>query len=67
MALIKERFGVDAVTTFGELGQFDVIADGKKVAERGGNWFTRRLGGGYPDLDTVVARLEEHRASNASR
>ena len=67
MALIKERFGGDAVRTLGERRQFDMVADGKKVAERGGNWFTRRLGGGYPDLDTVVARLEEQRVSNASR
>ena len=67
MALIKERFGVDAVTTAGELGQFDVIVDGERVAERGGNRFTRSLGGGYPDLDTVVARLEQHRTSEAAR
>jgi hypothetical protein len=67
VALIKRRFGVDAVTTSGEPGQFDVIADGKRVAARGGNWFTRSLGGGYPDLDTVVAQLEEHRASEANR
>ena len=67
MALIKERLGVDAVTTSGETGQFDVIADGKRVAERGGNWFTRGLGGGYPDLDTVVARLEKLRAGDATQ
>ena len=67
MALIKERFGVDAVRTAGQPGQFDIIADGKRVAERGGNWFTRSLGAGYPDPETVIAQLEKHRASDATR
>jgi len=49
--------GIEAVITPGKTGQFEVIADGEKVAERGGNWFTRRFGAGYPDLDGVVDRL----------
>ena len=67
MALIKKRLNVEAVATPGKTGQFDVIADGKKVAERGGNWFTRRFGAGYPDLDYVVEQLARHRTSDASR
>jgi hypothetical protein len=38
-----------------------VLADGKTVAERGGNWFTRSFGAGYPDLNTVVDQLEKRR------
>ena len=66
MILIKERLGIEAVTTPGRTGQFEVIADGKRIAERGGNWFTRSFGAGYPDLDVVVERLEKHRASDAA-
>ena len=67
MALIKKRLGIEAATTPGKTGQFEVIADGKRIAERGGNWFTRGFGGGYPDLDRVVEQLEKHRASDAAR
>ncbi|HEX4602577.1 MAG TPA: hypothetical protein VH724_01160 [Candidatus Angelobacter sp.] len=28
-------------------------------AERGGNWFTRSFGAGYPDLDGVVEQLQK--------
>ena len=58
MTLIKERLNIDAVLTPGEVGQFEVIADGKRIAERGGNWLTRSFGAGYPDLDRVVEKLE---------
>jgi hypothetical protein len=63
--LIKERLGMEAVLTPGKTGQFEVLADGEKVAERGGNWFTRSFGAGYPDLESVVEQLEERRASGA--
>ena len=61
VALIKKRLDIEAVTTPGKTGQFDVIADGKRIAERGGNWFTRSFGAGYPDLDGVVEQLAKHR------
>ncbi|MGZ4829988.1 MAG: hypothetical protein ACXV5J_10375 [Candidatus Angelobacter sp.] len=61
MALIKKRLGIEAVVTPGKTGQFDVLADGEKVAERGGNWFTRGFGAGYPDLDSVVDQLQKRR------
>jgi hypothetical protein len=67
VALIKKRLDVDAVTAPGKTGQFEVIADGEMIAKRGGNWFTRRFGAGYPDLDSVVEELEKHRASGAAR
>jgi len=38
-----------------------VIADGERIAERGGNWFTRSFGGGYPDLDSLVQQLDKKR------
>jgi len=57
VALIKQRLKIDPVTTPGKTGQFDVIIDGERIAERGGNVFTRRFGAGYPDLDDVVERL----------
>jgi hypothetical protein len=62
VALIKKRMGVEAVLTPGKKGEFAVITDGEKIAERGGNWFTRSFGAGYPDLDSVVKQLEKHAA-----
>ena len=59
--MIKKRLGIEAVVTPGKTGQFDVLADGEKVAERGGNWFTRGFGAGYPDLDNVVDQLQKRR------
>jgi len=55
------------VITPGKTGQFEVIADGERIAERGGNWFTRSFGAGYPDLDRVVEALEKRRGSDATR
>jgi hypothetical protein len=52
---------MEVVLTPGKTGQFDVVADGEKIAERGGNWLTRSLGAGYPDLDGVVEELEKRR------
>lgn len=67
MTLIKKRLNIEAVCTPGKTGQFDVIADGEKITERGGNWLTRSFGAGYPDLDSVVELLvEKHRASQAA-
>lgn len=54
-----ERLGIKAVLTHGKTGQFDVIADGEKIAERGGNWLTRSFGAGYPSQDTVLELLEK--------
>ena len=61
MNLIKNRLNVDVVLVPGKTGQFDVMADGEKIAERGGNWLTRSFGAGYPDLDSVIEKLENHR------
>jgi hypothetical protein len=57
VTLIKKRLDIEAFITPGKTGQFEVIADGERVAERGGNWFTRSIGAGYPDLDSVVEQL----------
>ena len=57
MTLIQQRLKTDPVCTPGSTGQFDVLADGERIAQRGGNWVTRRLGAGYPDLETVVEQL----------
>jgi hypothetical protein len=43
-----------------------VIADGERVVERVGNWFTRKLGAGYPDLEGVVEELEKRRGGGAA-
>ena len=64
MALIKERLGIDAVAAPGKTGQFEVIADGRQIAARGGNWLTRKCGAGYPDLDRVVDQLEKPRGGD---
>jgi hypothetical protein len=67
VALIRKQLNIEAVLTPGNTGQFEVIADGQKIAERGGNWLTRKFGAGYPDLDGVVERLKKHGASGAAR
>ena len=67
MTLIKKRLDIEVVITPGKTGQFEVFADGERIAERGRNWFTRSLGTGYPDLDRVVEQIEKRRASNAAR
>jgi hypothetical protein len=59
--MIKKRLGIEAVVTQGKTGQFEVLADGEKVVERGGNWFTRSFGAGYPDLNSVVDQLQKRR------
>ena len=67
MTLIEQRLAMDAVLKPGKTGQFEVLADGERIAERGGNWLTRSFGGGYPDLETIVAQLEKRRARGAAR
>ena len=67
MTLIKKRLDIEVVITPGKTGQFEVFADGERIAERGGNWFTRSLGTGYPDLDRVVEQIEKRRANDAAR
>ena len=57
--MIKKRFGIEPVVTRGKTGQFEVLADGETVADRGGNWLTRSFGAGYPDLGDVMAQLEK--------
>jgi hypothetical protein len=68
VALIKKRLDVDAICTPGKTGQFDVIADGERIAERGGNWLTRSFGAGYPDLDSIVEQIvAKRRARDTAR
>ena len=62
MTLIKNRLNIDAVCTPGKTGQFDVIADGERIATRGGNFLTRSFGAGYPDLNRVVDELAQRHA-----
>jgi hypothetical protein len=47
------------VITPGKTGEFTIIADGQTVAERGGNWFTRGFGVGFPDFEGVVGKLQQ--------
>jgi len=63
VTLIKQRLKTEPVLVPGKTGQFDVVADGQTIATRGGNWFTRSFGAGYPDLDGVVQQLEEQLSS----
>jgi len=58
---------VEPVLIPGKTRQFDVIVDGEKISERGGNWFTRSFGAGYPDLDSVVEQIEKHRAIDLAK
>jgi hypothetical protein len=67
VALIQKRLGVNAVLTPGRTGQFEVIADGQRIVERGGNWLTRQFGAGYPVLESVVELLERRVAGGPAR
>lgn len=42
----------------GKLGQFDVVVDGKVIASRGGNMLQKVLGGGWPDPEDVIRKIE---------
>lgn len=55
--MIAKRLGINATVTPGRTGEFKVLADGEIVAERGGNWFSRIFGAGYPDLESVMETL----------
>lgn len=59
MTLIEKQLGIEPVVTPGKTGQFEVLVDGETIAERGGNWFTRSFGAGYPDLEGVVEQLKK--------
>jgi hypothetical protein len=59
VTLIKQRLNIEAVCISGKTGQFDVIADGERISERGGNWLTRSFGAGYPDFEKVIEQLVE--------
>ena len=67
MALIKQRLNIDAICTPGKTGQFDVLVDGERVAQRGGNWLTRSFGAGYPDLQKVIEQLAEKNRPGTAR
>ena len=68
MTLIKKHLDLAAIVTPGKTGQFDILADGERIAERGGNWLTRSFGAGYPDLGHVVELLrEKQRAREAAK
>jgi hypothetical protein len=67
VTLIKQRLNIEAICTPGKTGQFDVTADGERIAERGGNWLTRSFGAGYPDLEKVIAQLVEKSRAGTGR
>jgi hypothetical protein len=67
VTLIKQRLNIEAVCIPGKTGQFDVTADGERIAERGGNWLTRSFGAGYPDLEKVIEQLVEKSRAGTGR
>jgi hypothetical protein len=67
VTLIKQRLNIEAVCTSGKTGQFDVIANGERIADRGGNWLTRSFGAGYPDLERVIEQLVEKSRAGSGR
>ena len=67
MTLLKQRLNIEAICTPGKTGQFDVIADGERTAERGGNWLTQSLGAGYPNLEKVIEQLVEKNRAGTGR
>ncbi len=63
--MVEERLGIQAVLKRGKVGQFDVLADGELIVTRGGNWFTRQFGAGWPEFEEVIATLEERSRGRA--
>lgn len=64
--MIRDRLGIEPNIRPGSTGQFSVFADGEKIAERGGNWFTRSFGLGYPALDAIVEQLARKRQTEGN-
>jgi hypothetical protein len=64
VALIRNQLGIEPSLKPGAKGQFDIILDGRTVAQRGGNFLTRSFGAGYPDLEMVMARIKQHSATS---
>jgi len=48
----------------GSLGQFDVLADDTLIASRGGSMLKKALGGGWPDPEEVLAKIEAIQRAN---
>lgn len=63
VALIKERLSIQSTMVAGSIGQFDIVVDGKTILQRGGNFFTRMFGAGYPDFEEVIDALKKYQAS----
>ena len=61
-ALIRKHLNIETVITPGKTGQFEVIVDGKRIAERGGNWFTRSL---EPAIPISIAWSSRSRSATA--
>jgi hypothetical protein len=62
MTLIKERLDIEAVVTPGKTGQFEVIADGERIAERGGTGSHEALASAIP-----ISRVWSSRSKSAVR
>jgi hypothetical protein len=57
-SLRKSGAGPNVQTRPGELGQFDVVVDGKVVASRRRSVLASLLGGGWPTADEVLQAIE---------
>lgn len=55
--MIEQELGIEAELRQGDAGQFDVYADGERIASRGSGLWTRLLGGGWPEPGRVVETL----------
>lgn len=64
--MIRDRLGIEPAIQTGKTGQFEVFADGERIAERGGNWLTRSFGGGYPALESIVENLIQKRQAETN-
>jgi len=53
-ANIKDATGVESELEVGAPGRLDVLIDGELVASRGGGFFARLFGGGWPDPARVI-------------
>ncbi len=64
--MIRNRLGIEPVIKSGRTGQFEVFADGERIAERGGNWLTRSFGMGYPAFDGIIEQLVQRQQTKSN-
>jgi hypothetical protein len=65
-AELERELGTAVECLPGSVGQFDVELDGEVVSSRGGGYWSRLFGGGWPESSDVVAAIRRRQALAAN-